>query len=245
MGSLPQGLSIELHASDALYQKNEKQIRISVDDKVKWSYKWTDTFEPSLGQNLLVPPASTVRVSLIGTHRVRRHLLGSYSACVSDFFSSKETSLPLRGGGRATFTLRLSPMVDYQKALNDWVDAGLSRLDNNQGLTEGLDNVDQAISSAQAVNSALQTSGQYIVALGQTLRLMKKLIDNVADAHPFLKVGWAVLSSAYTAVQQQQLNDRDVQGLAESLRELVGVATDCPVAEIKGTPGIIESIALT
>ncbi|KIK73738.1 hypothetical protein PAXRUDRAFT_578599, partial [Paxillus rubicundulus Ve08.2h10] len=102
MGSLPQGLNIELHTSDALYQKNEKQIRISVDDKVKWSYKWTDTFEPSLGQSLLVPPASTVRVSLIGTHRVRRHLLGSYSACVSDFFNSKETSLPLRGGGRAT-----------------------------------------------------------------------------------------------------------------------------------------------
>ncbi|KIJ06476.1 hypothetical protein PAXINDRAFT_20332 [Paxillus involutus ATCC 200175] len=62
------------------------------------------------------------------------------------------------------------------------------------------------------------------------------------QAHPFLKVGWTLLSSVYTVVQQQQLNDRDIQGLAESLREVVGVATDCPVAEIKGTPDVIESI---
>ncbi|KIJ18422.1 hypothetical protein PAXINDRAFT_8670 [Paxillus involutus ATCC 200175] len=233
-------LNIELHLSDALYQNNEKEIRISVDDKVKWSYKWTDTFEPQLGQNLLMPPASIVKVSLGGKHRVRYHLLGSYSGCISDFFNNKETSLTLQGGGRATLTLRLSPVVDYQKALNDWVDASLDRLDNNQRLTDGLDNVDQAISSVQAVNSTLQTYGQYIVPLGQTLQLMKKLIDNVADAHPFLKVGWTLLSSVYTVVQQQQLNDRDIQGLAESLREVVGVATDCPVAEIKGTPDVIE-----
>ncbi|KAF8838503.1 hypothetical protein BDN67DRAFT_1070682 [Paxillus ammoniavirescens] len=235
-------LNIDLHLSDPLYQQNRKKIIISVDDKVKWSYKWTDTFAPRLGQNLLMSPASTVKVSLRGKHRVRYHLLGSYSGCVSDFFNNKETSLTLQGGSRATITLRLSPVVDYQKALNDWVDSSLTRLDDNQGLTEGFDNVDQAITSAQAVNSALQTYGQYIVPLGQTLRLMKKLIDNVADAHPFLKVGWTLLSSVYTVVQQQQLNDRDVQGLAESLREVVGVASDCPVAEIKGTPHVIESI---
>jgi hypothetical protein len=47
---------------------------------------------------------------------------------------------------------------------------------------------------------------------------------------------------AWQAVQQQQLNDRDVQGLAETLRELVGLASDCPVAEIKGTPLVIQSI---
>ncbi|KIK95713.1 hypothetical protein PAXRUDRAFT_776544 [Paxillus rubicundulus Ve08.2h10] len=37
-----------------------------------------------------------------------------------------------------------------------------------------------------------------ITPLGQALRLMIKLIDNVADAHPLLKVGWALLSSAHT-----------------------------------------------
>ncbi|KIJ05103.1 hypothetical protein PAXINDRAFT_21612 [Paxillus involutus ATCC 200175] len=39
----------------------------------------------------------------------------------------------------------------------------------------------------------------------------------------------------------KKLGDRDVQGLAESLRELVGMASDCPVAEIRGTD-VIESI---
>jgi hypothetical protein len=48
--------------------------------------------------------------------------------------------------------------------------------------------------------------------------------------------------SAWQAVQEQRLNDDNVRGLAESLRELVGVASDCPVTEIKGTPGVIESI---
>ncbi|KIJ16667.1 hypothetical protein PAXINDRAFT_168174, partial [Paxillus involutus ATCC 200175] len=89
---------------------------------------------------------------------------------------------------------------------------------------------------------AVETCGQYIAPLGQALRLMVKLIDNLAEAHPFLKVGWTLLSSVYTAVQQQRLDDRDVRGLAESLRELVGVASDCPVAEIKGTPDVIQSI---
>jgi hypothetical protein len=49
--------------------------------------------------------------------------------------------------------------------------------------------------------------------------------------------------SGWQAVQQQRLDDGDVRGLAESLRELVGVAGDCPVAEIKGTPDVIPSIA--
>jgi hypothetical protein len=115
----------------------------------------------------------------------------------------------------ATITIRLSPVVDYQKALNASVDASLARLDNNPRLAEGLDDVDQAISSMQTMDYAVQTSGQYIVPLGQALRLMIKLIDNVAEvgvssflgfqgasdrtqAHPFLKVGWTLLSSVYT-----------------------------------------------
>ncbi|KAF8834470.1 hypothetical protein BDN67DRAFT_1016472 [Paxillus ammoniavirescens] len=238
-------LNMELRLSDPLYRKHQKKIKISVDDKVKWSYKWTDTFAPTLGQDLFIPVSSTVKVSFIGKHRLFRHLLGSYSGRISDFLFDKETSLILHGEGHgacATLIIRLTPVIDYQKALNDWVDASLTRLDNNQVLTEGLDNIDQAISSLQATNSALQTSGQYIVPLGQALQLMIKLIDNVAEAHPFLKVGWTLLSSVYTAIQQQRLIDRDVQGLAENLRELVGVACHCPVAEIKGTPAVIESI---
>ncbi|KAF8833080.1 hypothetical protein BDN67DRAFT_834011 [Paxillus ammoniavirescens] len=126
--------------------------------------------------------------------------------------------------------------------MNDWVDTNLARLENTQALAEGLDNLEQARSAVQTMNYAVQTCGEYVAPLGHALRLMIKLIDNVADAHPMLKLGWTLLSSVYKAIQQQKMDDRDIQGLAEDLRELVGVASDCPVAEIKGTPDVIQSI---
>ncbi|KIJ13347.1 hypothetical protein PAXINDRAFT_13913 [Paxillus involutus ATCC 200175] len=238
-------LNVELSLPNSRYLKNEKKIEISVDDKVKWSYGWTNTFAPPLGQELLIPLSSTVQISLVGKHHILHYLLGSCSGRIIDFLE-KETPLRLeddRHVAGATITIRLSPVVDYQKALSASVDASLARLDANPRLAEGLDDVDQAVSAMQTMDYAVETSGQYIVPLGQALRLMIKLIDNVAEAHPFLTVGWTLLSSVYTAVQQQRLDDRDVQGLAESLRELVGVAGDCLVAEIKGTPDVIQSIA--
>ncbi|KIJ04592.1 hypothetical protein PAXINDRAFT_22114 [Paxillus involutus ATCC 200175] len=237
-------LNIELSPSHPCYQKKEKTIKISIDDKVNWSYRWTDTFTPQFGQDLLIPLSSTVNVSLIRKGHVLYYLSGSYSGRVTDFHLDKETSLILeddRHVACATVTMQLSPVVDFQQAVNDWVDMSLARLGNNQGLAEGVDELDQAISAMQAANYAVETCGQYIAPLGQALRLMIKLIDNVADVHPLLKVGWTLLSSVYMAVQQKKLGDRDVQGLAESLRELVGMASDCPVAEIRGTD-VIESI---
>ncbi|KIJ14091.1 hypothetical protein PAXINDRAFT_100315 [Paxillus involutus ATCC 200175] len=236
-----ESLKIELSLPDARYQKNKKKIKISVDDKVEWSYKWTKAFAPPLGQDLIIPISSTVKIVLIGKRRIRDHLLGSYSGRIIDFLD-KDKPFTLENdqhGACATITMGLSSAADYQQALIASVDASLARLDNSPRLEEGLDMVDQANSSMQVAYSAVETYGQYIAPLGQALRLMIKLIDNVADAHPLLKVGWTLLSSA---VQEQRLNDDNVRGLAESLRELVGVASDCPVTEIKGTPGVIESI---
>ncbi|KIJ13356.1 hypothetical protein PAXINDRAFT_13920 [Paxillus involutus ATCC 200175] len=183
-GSLLPDLSIELSLPDARYEKNQKKIEISVDDKVKWSYKWTNTFAPPLDQDLLSTLSSTVRVSLSGEHRFRRHPLGSYSTRIVDFLLDTDKPLILkddRHGACATITMRLSPVVDYQKALGASVDASLARLDANPRLAEGLDDVDQAVSAMQTMDYAVETSGQYIVPLGQALRLMIKLIDNVAE----------------------------------------------------------------
>ncbi|KIJ10822.1 hypothetical protein PAXINDRAFT_16218 [Paxillus involutus ATCC 200175] len=113
MGLLPPGLNVELHLLNARYQKNEKKIEISVDDKVEWSYKWTNTFAPLLDQDLFIPLSSTVKISLIGKHRVRRHRLGCYSARVIDFLLDQETPLTLqddRHGSCATITMRLAPL---------------------------------------------------------------------------------------------------------------------------------------
>jgi hypothetical protein len=221
LGFLPPGLNIELSPSHARYQKKEKTIEISIDDKVKWSYRWTDTFTPQFGQDLyvwrsysdrynpltvirrsLIPLSSTVNVSLIRKDHVLYHLSGSYSGRVTDFLLDKgmfsmeissldcvskcrlETSLTLeddRHVACATVTMQLSPVIDFQQAVNDWVDTSLARLGNNQGLAEGVDKLDQAISAMQAANYAVETCGQYIAPLGQALRLMIKLIDNVAD----------------------------------------------------------------
>ncbi|KIJ06170.1 hypothetical protein PAXINDRAFT_20625, partial [Paxillus involutus ATCC 200175] len=238
-------LKVELSLPDVRYQKNKKKIKMSVDGKVKWSYEWTNTFAPPLGQDLLTPVSSTIKISLSGKRRIRKHLIGSYSGRIIDFLLDKDKPLTLQDDRHvtcATITMALSPVADYQQALLASVDASLARLDINPMLAEGLDNVDQAISAMETVDYAVETCGQYIAPLGQALRLMTKLIDNVAEAHPLLKVGWTLLSSVYKAVQEQRLNDENVRGLAESLRELVGVAGDCPVAEIKGTPHVIESI---
>jgi len=45
------------------------------------------------------------------------------------------------------------------------------------------------------------------------------------------------------AVQQQMLQDDDVRSLAESLREMVGIAAECPdLLRIHGTTNVIEEI---
>ncbi|KIJ19060.1 hypothetical protein PAXINDRAFT_97126 [Paxillus involutus ATCC 200175] len=246
MGSLPPGLDIYgLSLPDARYEKNEKKIEISVDDKVQWSYKWTNTFEPLLSQDLHMPLSSTVKISLVGKHYVFYHLLGSYSGRVVDFLFDAETPLTLQNGlpgACAIISMALSPLVDYQQAWNHSVDASLGRLDNNKVVAEGFDNTDRAVPDNQAMNYYVETRGRHIAPLGQALRLMDKLIANVAEGHPLLNVGWTSLSSAYTEIQEQRLDDRYVQTLAETFRDAVGVASDCRVAEIKGPHGIIPSI---
>jgi hypothetical protein len=54
--------------------------------------------------------------------------------------------------------------------------------------------------------------------------------------------GEGLTGSAWQEIQEQRLDDRYVQTLAETFRDVVGVASDCRVAEIKGPHGIIPSI---
>ncbi|KIK93472.1 hypothetical protein PAXRUDRAFT_12649 [Paxillus rubicundulus Ve08.2h10] len=126
----------------------------------------------------------------------------------------------------ATITMCLSLVADYQQA--------------SLALTDGLGHVDQAVSVMQTVDYAVETYGQYIAPWGQALRLVIKLIDNVADVDTSTAQIRVVIMNF--GIYEQQLNDDNVRVLAESLRELVGVASDCPVAEIKGTPDVIQSI---
>ncbi|KAH7913199.1 hypothetical protein BJ138DRAFT_1099658 [Hygrophoropsis aurantiaca] len=58
-----------------------------------------------------------------------------------------------------------------------------------------------------------------------------------------LKIPWTVLSATY---KQQNFQDADVRDLAESLREMICVAHDCPdLREIEGTVNVTEEIGCT
>jgi hypothetical protein len=82
--------------------------------------------------------------------------------------------------------MALSPLVDYQQAWNHSVDASLGRLDNNKVVAEGFDNTDRAVPDNQAMNYYVETRGRHIAPLGQALRLMDKLIANVAEVGVFI-----------------------------------------------------------
>ncbi|KIJ19046.1 hypothetical protein PAXINDRAFT_8395 [Paxillus involutus ATCC 200175] len=239
-------LDIQLSLPYAHYEKNEKEIKISVDDEVRWSYKWTNEFVPRLGANFHMHASSMVEISLVGKHRFYHRLLGSYSDRVVDFLTDPDTLLALQNGPHgacATITMVLSPFVDYQQAWVHSVDETLGRLDSNKIVAEGFDNKDRAVPAGQAMNYCVETRGRHIAPLGQALRLLNKLIDNVStQAHPLLRVGWTLLSWAYTEIQEERLDDRYVQTLAEIFRDVVGTASDCRVAEIEDTPHIIPSI---
>ncbi|KIJ19063.1 hypothetical protein PAXINDRAFT_97128 [Paxillus involutus ATCC 200175] len=218
--------SLDIKLLDARYEKNEKEINLSVDDEVQWSYKWTNKFAPLLGLNFHMPISSTVEISLVDKHRVYHRLLGSYSGRVIEFLLDAERPLTLQHrlhGACATITMDLSPLVDYQQAWKHSFDMSLA---------------------SQIMNYYVETCGQHIVPLGQALRLMDKLINNVPEEHPLLNLGWTLLSSAYTVIQQQQWEDPYVQSLAEFFRDVVGAAGDCRVAEIKGIIPSIERLAL-
>ena len=84
-----------------------------------------------------------------------------------------------------------------------------------------------------------------------------------SQAHPLLKASWAVLSSLYKvnhstrflcnvmltslfskAVKQQQVDDESVRGLAEKLREMLGMAQEYPdLKKIAGTINVIEEMS--
>jgi hypothetical protein len=92
-----------------------------------------------------------------------------------------------RHAARALITVDLLPLVDYQQAWNDCIDASLGRLDNNKVLAEELNSTDPPVLvMGQVMNYSVETCGKYMAPLGQALRLMNKLIDNVGEVGVFI-----------------------------------------------------------
>ncbi|KAF9556642.1 hypothetical protein CPC08DRAFT_752398 [Agrocybe pediades] len=81
--------------------------------------------------------------------------------------------------------------------------------------------------------------------MGQILQSTKSIMDKVADAHPFVKVAWSALAFVYEAFEKTTLEDKAVRDLAESLREMLGVASARrDLLVIKDTVNVIEEMSL-
>jgi hypothetical protein len=223
-------------------------IVICVDGKQEFkSKKWTTASGPQCqGIRFLFRPSSTMTITIF-----RKHLLpfpksdpvGQYLGNIVELLENdKEHELRNKDDVpiQACIKIKLSLIEDFRKAIMDGVDASLPRLSENRLLATGLGGIDMASSGYVAV----ETLGTYVTPLGQALQLIVKIVDNIADAHPILKVSWIVLSSVYKAVQQQKVMDNDIRILAETLREMVGVAADCPdLRKVEGSTDVIFEIS--
>ncbi|ETW75215.1 hypothetical protein HETIRDRAFT_331545, partial [Heterobasidion irregulare TC 32-1] len=116
--------------------------------------------------------------------------------------------------------LILTPPIDLLKKVDIAVASmGGSRFAASSG------HVDFGASTAQAGYSDPQAIGRCISPLGQALQAAANMALTVSEAHPILKVACNVLLSAYETMRAQQVQDDAVRGLAESLREMVGVVS--------------------
>ncbi|KZP20231.1 hypothetical protein FIBSPDRAFT_932467 [Athelia psychrophila] len=95
---------------------------------------------------------------------------------------------------------------------------------------EFIKSVTENASLLQSVGSAetAQALGGLGVQIFQILKQIVPVMDEIADAHPVLKMTWTILSSAYKAVKSQMDQDAAICDLARSLQEILGVATLCP-----------------
>ncbi|KAI0056315.1 hypothetical protein BV25DRAFT_1903313 [Artomyces pyxidatus] len=133
----------------------------------------------------------------------------------------------------------------------DRIDRALRRRDGDsapfQSTSQVVDQVEGVASDAQAVVAAAQQveSATGIQVLGNALQYLDglvKIVDNVADAHPMLKLGWTLLSSVYKTLQAQSMEDEVMHALAIDLRDMLGYARRCTKAQIDGTTDILVEV---
>ncbi|KAF9479013.1 hypothetical protein BDN70DRAFT_716430 [Pholiota conissans] len=82
-----------------------------------------------------------------------------------------------------------------------------------------------------------------LATIGTVLQITKSIMDVVSKANPILQASWTVLSTVYNAIQEVELQDDSVRELAESLRELLGIAKEnSRLLVIEDTTNVIDDI---
>ncbi|KAF8169539.1 hypothetical protein BJ912DRAFT_1067147 [Pholiota molesta] len=226
VGDLEKKLNIRTDHFLKVYVDGEKVAKSEKKSSVpppRW--EWPEDHQ------FLLHPSSTIKVVLYrkASLRVGKNVVGQHSGKVIELLEN-DTTLDLEdetGAGIAPkikIGLSLAPESENDfKRFMDTVDANVS----------GLNNTNQVLHAG-------------VLTLGNTLRLMKNIMDIVADAHPILKASWIVMSSVYVAMQEAEGMDDSIRDLAESLREMLGVAKEYPgLLLIEGTTNVTEEIGRT
>ncbi|KIM71636.1 hypothetical protein PILCRDRAFT_16881 [Piloderma croceum F 1598] len=182
-------------------------------------------------------PSLTIKIEIFRRSKLRlkTYLVGRYIEKVVQLLENKWP--------RNRVEMKLSLISESPEVFMQSVDADVAHLDGNSILPSASDHIQAAASVAQTSSAVIQTLGNCVRPLGQALQLIAKIMDNIADVHPILKVSWTVLASVYKAIRGQMLQDDDVRGLAERLREMVGIAAEYPALPlIPGTTNVIEEV---
>ncbi|KAH7905753.1 ankyrin repeat-containing domain protein [Hygrophoropsis aurantiaca] len=237
-------------------------IKVFVDGKEIWNPDgWKNASQLAREESHMFTfrASSTVHVSIIRNsfRKKLRSVLAQrecrleweYKGTMADLFT-QDAKLSLQGSdgspSSSFITIKISLDSNTAKRIMEEVDVNLARLDRNTTVNRASDVIGASVSIVPAAYDAAQTLGTVVTPLGQVLSVLVKIVDNVSDAHPILKVSWTVLSATYKAVQQQNLQDADVRDLAESLREMICAAHDCPdLREIEGAANVTEEIGST
>ncbi|KIJ94632.1 hypothetical protein K443DRAFT_354461 [Laccaria amethystina LaAM-08-1] len=201
-------------------QKVSKSTKSEPSSSVlKWKWNTDDeTWFLSLSSVMKVELYRGFKINL----RWFEHLVGQHERDVVAFLeNAADFGLTDKKGNSfpAKMHIVLSPSGDNTKEFLGKVDAGVNRLSSNG-----------------AVAGTVST-------LGIVLQLTKTIMDNLSEAHPILKASWTVVSSLYQVVRETDLQDKAIQELATTLREILATTKAIPnLQEIPDTINVIKEI---
>ncbi|PPQ88497.1 hypothetical protein CVT25_013168 [Psilocybe cyanescens] len=103
-----------------------------------------------------------------------------------------------------------------------------------------LKEVDNSASKLKNREDVLGTAS----SIGQALQLIKVIMNNFSQVHPVLNASWVVVAGVYKILQGTDVQDKVIQELANTLREMLGTAAAVPdLPQIPNTDSVIDEIS--
>ncbi|KAF4610656.1 hypothetical protein D9613_006787 [Agrocybe pediades] len=201
----------------------ERDSGSTVQEAGEFRIKW------DINQDLLFALSSTIKLSVHSKGRLLEHNLGEFEGNVVDLVDNDSHFELVKERQSTSIKLRVTiTQLDAKTHTADYVKEVMTKVD-----------------AMVALNLPDPDKGGVKFVMGQILQSTKSIMDKVADAHPFVKVAWSALAFVYEAFEKTTLEDKAVRDLAESLREMLGVASARrDLLVIKDTVNVIEEMSL-